>query len=928
MSFFSLYQKLNREQKKAVDMIEGPIMVIAGPGTGKTRVLTLRIANILRKTDIEPENILALTFTDSGVVSMRNKLADLIGSDAYLVSIFTFHGFCNYIIQQYPEEFPLMVNFTNILEADQIRIIEEIVDSSKLEYLKPFGDPSFYVKPINVAIEKLKREGVNPKELSRTTKQEEKKFKEIPDLFNEKGILKGRYQVIQKRIQKNKELAQVYKKYQEKLQSLKLYDYNDMIMAVLNIFSKKRDFLLRIQEKYLYFLVDEHQDTNNAQNKILELLCDFHSSPNIFVVGDEKQAIYRFQGASLENFYYFQQIYPEAQVINFFQNYRSSQLILDAADNIIPSKLKSNNNFKEKISLNIFQDSFSEDYFLARNIKKKGKIAVLARENKDLVALARTLKKEGIDFSLDSDQNILTDVDIKKIILLLKLINNFDSWNLFFEALHIDFLKIDPLEIYQKPESKKIKDFRRLIGSLVIDSKNSTLPDFFERLIKETGFLAYVLKDEERLEKVNAFFNEVKSFFEKNKKKGLKDFLAYLDLLERYNILIKKSFSRDKEIKLMTAHRAKGLEFDYVYIIKAIDGIWGNKRYSQPLKLSPNLFSLTGREIEEQEPNDDERRLFYVALTRAKRKVFITFFKRSIDQREKLPSLFLKDFKKDFLEVKENKKIQKDLFSFKESPKNSFKDKKLISDLFYKRGLSVTGLNNYLSCPWKYFYVSLLKIPKAQENHQMYGTAVHEALKDFFDKKGDKRFLLERFAYHLKREPMAKNDLERFLKRGKLALGRYYHQKHNFNVVTEFNVSSLLPSSKIKIQGKIDKIEFLKDGVKIIDYKTGKPKSRNFIEGKIKNSEGDIKRQLIFYKLLLNNYKKGKYKMTVGEIDFVEPTESNNFKKESFFITEKEVKEIEKLVKKTSQEILDLSFWQKRCDDKNCHFCALREMTE
>ncbi len=919
MSFQSLYKKLNLEQKKAVDMIEGPIMVIAGPGTGKTRVLTLRIANILKKTDIEPENILALTFTESGVNSIRNKLIDIIGSDAYSVSIFTFHGFCNYLIQEYPEDFPLFISSSNISEVEQVKIIQEILSELKLDYLKPFGDQFFYVKFINSAIEKLKREGIEVEDFSKILVKEKKDFWQIDDLYN-KGVLKGKYQKVLKRIEKNEELVQVYQKYQERLQELNLYDYNDMIISVLNLFSKSKEFLLKVQEQYLYFLVDEHQDTNNAQNKILELLGNFHQNPNIFVVGDPKQAIYRFQGASLENFHYFKKLYPSCRVIEFSQNYRSSQKILDAADNIIPSlKLKSNNNFKEKIDLNIFPDFFSEKYFLAKNIMKKGTVAILCRENKDVFEFSEALKKEGIDFSIDSDQDILKDNDIKKIILLLRLINDFHSKELFFEALHIDFLNINPLDIYKNYSCSKIKEFSELIGSLVIDSKNYSLPEFFERLIEKTGFLSYALKSERKINKLNAFFNEIKSFFQKNREATLRDFLEYLDLLKKYNILIKKKFDSQKRIRIMTAHRAKGLEFDYVYIIKVLDKTWGNKRVFDPLKLSPNVFSLTGKKIEEKDPNDDERRLFYVALTRARKKVFISCFKKDLDQKEKLPSLFLKDIKKDLLNFNCRQEEKKIFRSFKKE--KPIKDKDLILNLFQKRGLSVTGLNNYLSCPWKYFYNNLLRMPKAKENHQMYGTAIHKALKDFFDREED---LLKKFEYYLKEEPMKKKDFQRFLKRGKKALKDYLKKDHDFNVLTELNISIVF--SGLKLQGKIDKLEFSKEGVNVVDYKTGKTKSRNQIEGKTKNSQGDIKRQLVFYKLLLDNYKKKKYNMTSGEIDFVEPNEKGKFKKEKFLIGEKEIKELKELVEKVSQEIVSLSFWDKKCDDKNCRYCQLREM--
>ena len=189
-TFEELYNRLNTAQKQAVDAIEGPVMVVAGPGTGKTQILTLRIANILRQTDTNPENILALTFTESGVSSMRKRLVEMISTPAYSVCINTFHGFCNGMIEQYPEEFPRVIGSQNITEVDQLRLIEEIIEKTPLKELKPFGDPLHYVKAILISINKLKGEGINPEELADILKKETKEFERIEDLI-EPRLLHG-----------------------------------------------------------------------------------------------------------------------------------------------------------------------------------------------------------------------------------------------------------------------------------------------------------------------------------------------------------------------------------------------------------------------------------------------------------------------------------------------------------------------------------------------------------------------------------------------------------------------------------------------------------------------------------------------------------------------------------------------------------------
>src|SRR5680860_565085 len=370
------YKRLNTAQKEAVDTIEGPVMVAAGPGTGKTQILSLRIANILQKTDTKPENILAITFTESGVFNMRKRLRSIIGNSAYQVEINTFHGFCNDIIISHPEDFPLIIGSVNITEIDQVRVLEEVFTELKLEKLTTFSDPFYYLKSARSAIGQLKQEGLSPDKFKIEMTKLEKEFEQIEDIYSTKkgyeGKLKTKYQAELKRIEKNKELVLVYRAYKQKLREYKYYDFTDMIMQTLEALRRDKDLLLSLQETYQYILVDEHQDTNNAQNGVLELLASFYDQPNLFVVGDEKQAIFRFQGASLENFLYFKHKYPLAKFIMLEDNYRSSQSILDSAHSLLASNKKLQaraGNSEEKIKFFELSKQEVEEYFVAENIK-------------------------------------------------------------------------------------------------------------------------------------------------------------------------------------------------------------------------------------------------------------------------------------------------------------------------------------------------------------------------------------------------------------------------------------------------------------------------------------------------------------------------------------------------------------------------------
>jgi DNA helicase-2/ATP-dependent DNA helicase PcrA len=360
--FDELYKKLNLRQREAVDAIEGPVMVVAGPGTGKTQILTLRIANILKKTDTPPDAILALTFTEAGVAAMRKRLVEIIGSSAYRVGIFTFHSFCNDIIKRFPEQFPRIIGSINISDIDKISVIKELLDNGAalrghdadlrgkkfktpkidLKILRPYGDTFYYLHPVRQKISELKRENISPDDLELKIKKLKLEIEAIPDLHHEKGAykgkIKGKYESTLKNIEKLKELLKLYRAYEKVLEERKLYDYEDMILEVIRALEEDEAFRLQVQEEYQYVLADEHQDANNAQNRVLELLTSFHQNPNLFIVGDEKQAIFRFQGASLENFQFFQKKFPKARMIILEDNYRSTQTILDAAHSLLDKK--------------------------------------------------------------------------------------------------------------------------------------------------------------------------------------------------------------------------------------------------------------------------------------------------------------------------------------------------------------------------------------------------------------------------------------------------------------------------------------------------------------------------------------------------------------------------------------------------------------
>ncbi len=988
--FDRLYSSLNPEQRQAVDAIEGPVMVVAGPGTGKTQILALRIANILLKTDVGPSSILALTFTESGVYSMRRRLVDIIGAPAYKINIYTFHSFCNMLISVYPDEFPRLINAVAVSDIEQIQIIEELLAEDSFEYIRPYGDPSFYVRPILGAIRTLKRENVSPKDFETLVKKQQKDFKAIPDLIHEKGAhkgkMKGEYATLQKNIEKNAELAKIYTRYEETLTVRKYYDYEDMILEAIRAMSTNPDFLLQLQENFQYILADEHQDANASQNKILELLSNFHSEPNLFIVGDEKQAIFRFQGASLDNFLYFKKLYPTAQIISLKNNYRSTQTILDAAHSLIGKNTTSDESLRVRlmaagataqhvapISVAEFSETEYELQFLIEDIKKHltagvepSEIACIYRENKDADQIVRALQKAGIEYSIQSDQNIIQDADIRKLLSLFDVVVHPGEEEYLVQALAIDFLKIEPLNVfkitswgYTNKQSlydvihsehylhdAGVKDVQvvievaQKISQWQTLAKNDNAVEVFETILYQSGFLESAISQAGALDliaKVDRLFVEARRLIERTKHASLADFVNYLSTLQKYNVLLKAGEvgSEHSGVRLMTAHRSKGLEFEYVYIVGAYDTHWGNKREFSHFKLplSQTIF----------DPIEDERRLFYVALTRAKKAAIISFAQKSFEGKEQLPAQFISELTPEQVTNIDVTKLEKHYaehpetkYTVKQYQGLNIDDKKFLRSIFLEQGLSATGLNRYLTCPWDYFFTTLLHIPEADTKFQMYGTAIHAALQAYFNAYAEKNELSSEqaiaiFTDRLSKLPLNNTDRQEVESKGKEALKGYFKAYKGTwprDIKSEIFISGAsLPFSagNLPLRGKIDKLEYLSQTeVSVVDYKTGKPRSRNELLGLTKNSTGDYFRQLVFYKILLEGYEQGQLNLKQAMIDFIEPDDKGKYHREVFEITDEHVAELKTLLQKTAQEIYNFEFWQKTCDDKDCRFCKLR----
>lgn len=487
--FMEEYQKLNEQQKLAVDTIEGPVMVIAGPGTGKTQILASRIGKILLETDTLPQNILCLTYTDAGVVAMRKRLLYFIGPDAYKVNIYTFHAFCNDVIQENLSLFEKTA-LDPISDLERIELFKQLIDYfPKNHPLKRYrGDVYFEIHNLQSLFSTMKREGWTPAFINEKIDEHLTSLPKLPDFiykraykpFKAGDLKKDKIDEETERMEKLRAAVNEFDRFQQLMRTRNRYDFDDMINWVIRAFEEDKNLLVRYQERYLYILVDEYQDTSGTQNRLVELLINYWERPNVFVVGDDDQSIYRFQGANIENMWQFSHSYQQDLLtVVLTNNYRSTQPILDVSKTVIGKNRERLINKMEGLSKELrsshprfqvlpvtappaireYESLRHEMIDITRQVQQllaqgvlPGRIGIIYRENKYGEELTQYFKLRGIPVYSKRHLNILEIPLAQKIILVLKfLAAEFDAPyggdEMLFEILHFDWFNIPPVEI-------------------------------------------------------------------------------------------------------------------------------------------------------------------------------------------------------------------------------------------------------------------------------------------------------------------------------------------------------------------------------------------------------------------------------------------------------------------------------------------------
>lgn len=1028
--FQNALNTLNDKQREAVNKIEGPVLVVAGPGTGKTQILAARIGQILLETDTDAHNILCLTYTDAGTIAMRKRLYDFIGPDAYRVHIYTFHAFCNDIIQENLDYFGKL-NLEPISELEQAALFKELIDTlpnnSKLK--KYTGDVYFESSRMKNLYSTMKKENWTIEFL---LEKIDLYIKDLPtrDEFIYKkgnaktGIKAGDVKIndinkITDKLDLLKSAINEYPRYLKKMQELNRYDYDDMIVWVLNAFKSDENLLRNYQEKYQYILVDEYQDTSGSQNEILRLLISYWDHPNVFVVGDDDQSIYRFQGANINNILDYANEYAEVlHKIVLTNNYRSTQSVLNVSKTLIENNferltkhlnldknlLASNelySNMTKKPLIREYETPMHELVHIGEEIKsliKNGvepkEIAVLYRNHAQAEELVNYLQLDNIGINIKRKEDVLSLAFTEKIINILRYISAerdtpYSGDQLLFEIMHYDFFDIAPIDIAkisvdvanesykqktsirkklselaktEKPDlfnqntESSIKRFSADIEYWIKESYNYTLQELFEKIILRAGILNYIMHSENRtyyMDVLSTLFNYLKEENRKNHEMDVAGFVEMIDLMIKNGIRleINKSSYNDNGVNFMTTHGSKGLEFDYVYIISVNKKVWdvkkgGNREYSFP----DNIFTsiVEGSELEES------RRLFYVALTRAKHSLNISYCAKDASGKELESSQFIAEIRQsddyDFETVKLNDdllfKFQSIPFLEQEKPVIQLLDKNYIDVLLEGYTLSVTHLSNYLDCPLKFYFQNLVKVPSGKSPSATFGQAVHWALNKLFknlkdnnDEFAGANYLVDQFKWYMNRnrDSFTKEDYKRRLEYGEKILPEYYdahYDSWNKITLTEYPVKNVEVNG-VPIKGNLDKIEFNGKEINVVDYKTGKYK--NALE-KLKSPNdaneigGDYWRQAVFYKILIDNDRSKDWEVVSTVFEFVEPIDLNKSKKEEnktnkenyplekVIITKEDIEIVKNQISTTYEKILNHEF-NEGCGKEECHWC-------
>ena len=860
---------LNSEQKKAVEHVGGPMLVVAGAGTGKTRVITERIKWLIENKKATASEILSLTFTEKAAAEMLDRVdvSMPLGYEEPWLS--TFHSFAERILREEGLEIGLDTSYKILTPPQAWLFVRQNLFQFDLKHYRPLGNPTKFISAMLTLFSRAQDEDASPKEFLGYAKsvaaplcgaQEEAAQSAAATEESEKLL----------------ELARAYETYQKLKIENSLMDFGDLISWTLKLFRERPSVLKKYQDQFKYILVDEFQDTNYAQYQLIKLLAPFENNPELMVTGDDDQSIYKFRGASVSNIMEFKKDYPNAKTVVLTKNYRSGQKILDAAYQLIqnnnPDRLEEKLKIAKKLKSQDSEGPRPEVVHTATGEEEAEKIvkkivdlrkesasggwrdfAILARANNHLDPFVTGLKRHGIPYQLIGNRGLFDQEEVRDVVAILKILANPEDDVNLYRLLNIDVLKTEPQQIAdllnQARRTRKnlfnvVAELALPVASLIkkhrsdIAKKPVTLLAF--NFLTEIGYIKSLLEEESienmlKIKNLNLFFDKIKTFESEAPEPNVIEFVNYLDLMIEAGESPAQAEIEDIDtVNLLTVHAAKGLEFPVVFLVNLVSDRFPTRNRKDPLPLPDAL-------VKEILPEGDahiqeERRLFYVACTRAKEGLFLSWADNYGGKRLKKPSGFIKELGIKNQDVKAETKLLT-LFDFE--PQTVTPISNIQYPISSPKFVSYSQLETFSQCPLKYKYRYVLRLPTPPSHALSFGQTIHRTLRDFHREdlfnppKADLDRLLELYQHHWLPEgyDSKEHQQERF-EEGEEILKEYFKkQKELLNPPVQLEKKFTLRVGATTLIGSIDRVDKLPDGgFEIVDYKTGKVKEQKYVD--------------------------------------------------------------------------------------------------
>ncbi|MBI4089638.1 MAG: ATP-dependent helicase [Candidatus Levybacteria bacterium] len=872
---------LNSEQLEAISFDKGPLLIVAGAGTGKTTVITERIKYLILEKNFSPSQILALTFTDKASHEMEERVDVAMPYGYTQMWISTFHAFCDRILRAEAIHIGLNPSYKLLTQAESILLLRKNLFKFNLNYFRPLGNPNKFLEGLLQHFSRLKDEDISTEEYLRYSRKLKTR--------------NSKHETPKEEIEKTVELANAYQTYEELKIKEEVMDFSDLISNTLKLFRERKNVLSQYQNQFKHILIDEFQDTNFAQNQLAILLAG--KSKNLTVVGDDDQAIYRWRGAAISNMIQFKKYFPKHKIVTLTKNYRSTQEILNASYKLIlnnnPDRLEAKENISKKLEAVrkikgnevgfLFSKRVEDEAELVAkkiidltrqksNYKYKD-VAILIRANDYSQPFVRALSRKNIPFQFLGPGRLFHQEEIKDLIAYLKVIYNFGDSVSLYRVLNMDIFQLEAIEIsailntakrknyslfemlekidetYIKDEAKeKIKKLVKMIKRHIQRISKDTGGQILYYFLEESGMLkAYLTSknttQEKKSQNISLFFDKLKNFEAEHDDASVYAVVDWIDLAMQMGespLASNIDWADNNAVNILTIHSSKGLEFPIVFLVNLVSERFPTRERKEQIPI-PKVF------IKEILPTGDyhlqeERRLFYVGLTRAKDYLFLTaanYYGEGKRERKLSPFVY-ESLGKDSVEkaIQKEKNIQSvsqlSLLEWSDKKNGLLSTSKIFSPPFVTY-LSYSQIQTFDMCPLHYKLKYILKIPTFMTSAQSFGTSIHSTLRDFYQRLKQDKIAIEDAMLILEKNWVnegyeSKTHSQKALERAKIIIKNYLKKdldKNNLPLFLElpFMFSLKNPaglSGGLKIGGRIDRINKIDNNtIEIMDYKTG-----------------------------------------------------------------------------------------------------------